>query len=477
MLGRKGDFPGVISENQRAVWLSICPDPNLILKIPEESFPEESLTEDEILNLREQMIGPSLSISYKKPLNIVRGYKQYLYNQSGRPFLDCVNNVCHVGHCHPTVVKALLEQAAVLNTNTRYLHDKLVKYAQRLCATLPEPLSVCFFVNSGSEANELALRLARTHTKQRDLIVVDNAYHGNTGTLVDISPYKFDGPGGEGPPIYVHKVTMPDIFRGPYKADDTDAGKKYAYDVKKIVQKIQNEVKGVAAFICEPIMSCAGQIVYPKNYLQEAFRYVREAGGVCIVDEVQVGFGRVGTHFWGFQTQNVIPDIVTMGKPMGNGHPLAAVVTTPEIANSFNTGMEWFNTFGGNPVSCAVGLAVLDVIENEKLQENAFTVGNYLKDKLKKLMDKHHIIGDVRGLGLFIGVELVLNRETLEPAPKQTYYVVERMKEHGVLLSRDGPKKCPSTIKIKPPLVFTKENADFLVDTLDKVLAEDFLKI
>jgi 4-aminobutyrate aminotransferase-like enzyme/Ser/Thr protein kinase RdoA (MazF antagonist) len=477
MLGRKGDFPGVISENQRAVWLSICPDPNLILKIPEESFPEESLTEDEILNLREQMIGPSLSISYKKPLNIVRGYKQYLYNQSGRPFLDCVNNVCHVGHCHPTVVKALLEQAAVLNTNTRYLHDKLVKYAQRLCATLPEPLSVYFFVNSGSEANELALRLARTHTKQRDLIVVDNAYHGNTGTLVDISPYKFDGPGGEGPPIYVHKVTMPDIFRGPYKADDTDAGKKYAYDVKKIVQKIQNEVKGVAAFICEPIMSCAGQIVYPKNYLQEAFRYVREAGGVCIVDEVQVGFGRVGTHFWGFQTQNVIPDIVTMGKPMGNGHPLAAVVTTPEIANSFNTGMEWFNTFGGNPVSCAVGLAVLDVIENEKLQENAFTVGNYLKDKLKKLMDKHHIIGDVRGLGLFIGVELVLNRETLEPAPKQTYYVVERMKEHGVLLSRDGPKKCPSTIKIKPPLVFTKENADFLVDTLDKVLAEDFLKI
>lgn len=481
MLGKKGDFPGVISENQRTIWLSICPDPNLILKIPEESFPEEPLTKDENLTLREQIIGRSLSIAYKKPLKIVRGYKQYLYDQVGRPYLDAINNVCHVGHCHPTVVKALQQQAAVLNTNTRYLHDNLVKYAQRLCATLPEPLSVCFFVNSGSEANELALRLARTHTKnhtkQRDLIVVDNAYHGNTGTLVDISPYKFDGPGGEGPPIYVHKVTMPDLYRGKYKADDAGAGKKYADDVRDTIQKIKNEGKGVAAFICEPLMSVAGQIILPKNYLQEAFRYVREAGGVCIVDEVQVGFGRVGTHFWGFQTQNVVPDIVTMGKPMGNGHPLAAVVTTPEIANSFNTGMEWFNTFGGNPVSCAVGLAVLDVIEKEKLQENALIVGNYLKDRIKKLKDKHPIIGDVRGLGLFIGVELVLNRETLEPAPEQTYYVVERMKEHGILLSRDGPKKWPSTIKIKPPLVFTKENADFLVDTLDKVLAEDFINI
>ncbi|MFX1520158.1 MAG: aminotransferase class III-fold pyridoxal phosphate-dependent enzyme [Promethearchaeota archaeon] len=477
LLGRRGDFPGVVLDSQRDIWLSICPDPNLILKIPEGSFPEEPFTKDEILSLREQMIGPSLSISYKKPLKIVRGYRQFLYDLVGRPYLDCVNNVCHVGHCHPTVVKALQQQAAVLNTNTRYLHDNLVKYAQSLCATLPEPLTVCFFVNSGSEANELALRLARTHTKQRDLIVIDHAYHGNTGSLIDISPYKFDGPGGEGPPPYVHKVTIPDVYRGEYKAHDADAGKKYAEDVKKTIQKIQNEGKGVAAFICESIMSCAGQIVFPNNYLQEAFRHVREAGGVCIVDEVQVGFGRVGTHFWGFQTQNVVPDIVTMGKPMGNGHPLAAVVTTPEIANSFNTGMEWFNTFGGNPVSCAVGLAVLDVIENEKLQENALIVGNYLKDRLKKLMDKHPIIGDVRGLGLFIGVELVLSRETLEPAPKQTYYVVERMKEHGILLSRDGPKKWPSTIKIKPPLVFTKEDADFLVDTFDKILAEDFVNI
>ncbi len=477
MLGREGDFPGVISESQRDIWLSICPDPNLILKVPEESFPEEPLTKDEILNFREQTIAPSLSISYKKPLKIVRGYKQYLYDQSGRPYLDCVNNVCHVGHCHPTVVKALQQQAAVLNTNTRYLHDNLVKYAQRLCATLPEPLNVCFFVNSGSEANELALRLARTHTKHRDLIVIDHAYHGNTGSLIDISPYKFDGPGGEGPPPYVHKVTIPDVYRGEYKAHDSDAGKKYADDVKKTSQKIQNEGKGVAAFICESIMSCAGQIVFPNNYLQEAFRHVREAGGVCIADEVQVGFGRVGTHFWGFQTQDVVPDIVSMGKPIGNGHPLSAVVTTPEIADSFNTGMEWFNTFGGNPVSCAVGLAVLDVIENEKLQENALIVGNYLKDRLKKLMDKHPIIGDVRGLGFFIGVELVLNRETLEPAPKQATYIVERMKEHGVLLSRDGPKKWPSTIKIKPPLVFTKENAEFLVNTLDKILEEDFVNI
>jgi 4-aminobutyrate aminotransferase-like enzyme/Ser/Thr protein kinase RdoA (MazF antagonist) len=477
MLGRKGDFTGVVSENHRDIWLNISPDPNLILKIPEESFPKKSLTKDEILNLREQLIGPSLSISYKKPLKIVRGYRQYLYDESGRPYLDCVNNVCHVGHCHPAVVTALQKQAAVLNTNTRYLHDNLVRYAQRLCATLPEPLSACFFVNSGSEANELALRLARTHTKQRDFIVIDHAYHGNTSLLIDISSYKFDGPGGEGPPSYVHKVVMPDIYRGKYKAHDADAGKKYAEDVKDKIKKIHNMGKRIAAFICEPIMSCAGQIVFPKNYLKEAFRHVRGAGGVCIADEVQIGFGRVGTHFWGFQTQDVVPDIVTMGKPMGNGHPLAAVITTPEIANSFNTGMEWFNTFGGNPVSCAVGIAVLDVIDNEQLQEHALKVGNYLKNRLIKLKDKHSVIGDVRGVGLFIGVELVLDRETLEPAPKQAAYVVERMKEHGILLSRDGPKKCPSTIKIKPPLVFTEEDADFLVDTLDKVLAEDFMNI
>lgn len=430
---------------------------------------------EEILALRHKLIGKSLSIAYQKPLTIVRGSMQYLYDEHGHRFLDCVNNVAHVGHSHPRVVKAGQSQMAVLNTNTRYLHENLVRYAKQLSSTLPDPLSVCFFVCSGSEANELALRLARVHTNQKDLIVLDVSYHGNTSTLVDISPYKHDGPGGFGTPSYVHKVPTPDVYRGLYKKSDPQAGKKYAQHIAEAIERIQQQDSKLSAFICEPIMGCAGQIVLPEGYLKEAYSHVRDAGGVCIADEVQVGFGRVGTHFWAFETQGVVPDIVTLGKPIGNGHPLAAVITTPEIAASFDNGMEYFNTFGGNPVSCAIGMAVLDVIAEEHLQENALEVGNYLMNGLCNLMKKHSIIGDVRGLGLFIGVELVLDRKTLEPAGEQATYLINLMKEHGILLSTDGPFH--NVIKIKPPLVFTKENADFLVSTFDKVLRDDFLKV
>jgi 4-aminobutyrate aminotransferase-like enzyme len=471
MLDKSGDFPGVARPSQRDVWLSLSPDPNLIVGIPAECFPDEGLSSEQLRKAREKHIGKSLSVSYQNPLRIVRGFMQYLYDENGRAYLDAVNNVSHVGHCHPHVVKAGQEQMAVLNTNTRYLHDNLVRYAERLCATLPEPLSVCFFVCSGSEANELALRLARTHTQGKDLIVVDVAYHGNTSTLVEISPYKFDGPGGMDAAPYVHKVPLPDIYRGPYKRTDPRAGEKYAAYVEEAICRIQQRGSNVSAFICESLLSCGGQIVLPDNYLKEAYRHVREAGGVCIADEVQVGFGRVGTHFWGFETQGVVPDIVTMGKPIGNAHPLAAVVTTPEIAASFNNGMEYFNTFGGNPVSCAIGLAVLDVIEQEQLQVHAHRVGTHLMNGLRGLMEKHFLIGDVRGLGLFVGVELVLDRETLEPAPAQASYIVNRMKERGILLSTDGPLH--NVVKIKPPMAFTEVNADFLVETLDEILDED----
>ena len=423
---------------------------------------------DELLHLRHQHLGPSLSLSYGQPLKIVRGSGVYLYDEGGRPYLDLVNNVCHVGHCHPRVVRALSQQAAVLNTNTRYLHDNIVTLAQRLTATLPPPLSVCFFVNSGSEANDLALRLARTHTGQQDTLVLDGAYHGNLTSLIEISPYKFDGPGGKGAPPHVHKLPMPDPYRGPYKSSDLQAGQKYAAHVQETINQILAKGRGIAAFIAESLLGCGGQIVLPAGYLQAAFAQVRAAGGVCIADEVQVGFGRVGSHFWGFQTQNVVPDIVTMGKPFGNGHPLAAVVTTPEIAASFHNGMEYFNTFGGNPVSSAVGLAVLDVIRDEKLQENALNVGSYLLDGLRSLQSKRRPIGDVRGLGLFIGIELVRDRHTLEPAAEEASHIVNQMKERGILLSTDGPHH--NVIKIKPPLVLSSENADFLLRELDAVL-------
>ena len=474
LLDRVGEFPGVALPSQREVWLSLSPDPNLIVGIPAKCFPAEAMSSEQILSTRAAYIAPSLSISYDQPLQIVRGSMQYLYDADGRVYLDAVNNVPHVGHCHPRVVRAGQEQMAVLNTNTRYLHENLARYAERLCATLPEPLCVCFFVNSGSEANELALRLARARTRHTGMIVVEAGYHGNTTSLIEISPYKFDGPGGAGAPPYVHKVPMPDVYRGEYKRNDARASEKYAAHVAAAVKNLRARGQGVCAFIAESALSCAGQIILPDGYLEAVYQHVREAGGVCIADEVQVGMGRVGTHFWAFETQGVVPDIVTIGKPIGNGHPLGAVVTTPEIAAAFANGMEYFNTFGGGPVACAIGLAVLDVIEEEQLQVNALRVGAHLMDDLRSLIEKHQIIGDVRGLGLFIGIELVRDHVTLEPAPEQAAYVVNRMKERSILLSTDGPLH--NVIKIKPPLVFNQANADFLVETLDLILQEDFLR-
>ena len=360
---------------------------------------------------------------------------------------------------------------AVLNTNTRYLHDSLTEYARRLAATLPDPLGVCFFVCTGSEANELALRMARTHTGRQGMVVLEGGYHGNTSSLVQLSSYKFDGPGGVGPPPWVASVPMPDGYRGRYRSSDPDCGARYAEEVGRAVEALGGRPAG---FLFESILSCGGQIVLPEGFLRGAFERVRAAGGVCIADEVQVGFGRAGSSFWAFEEHGVVPDIVTLGKPIGNGHPLAAVVTTPEIADSFNNGMEYFNTFGGNPVSCRIGLAVLDVIEEEGLREHARRVGERLLAGLKGLVERHPIVGDARGTGLFQGIELVTDRESLDPAPRHATYLVERMRARGILLSTDGPLH--NVVKIKPPLVFDEADADRLVETLDEVLEEDALR-
>src|SRR6185503_4195057 len=275
--------------------------------------------------------------------------------------LDAYNNVAHVGHCHPRVVQAGQQQMAVLNTNTRYLSDLINDYAARLTATLPEALNVCFFVNSGSEANELALRLARAHTSAQDLIVLDHAYHGNTNTLIDISPYKHNGPGGTGAPAWVHKVSWTEV-----------------HQVSAAIASVKSKGTNLCGFIGESMPSVAGQIVLPDGYLKQVYEAVRAAGGVCIADEVQTGYGRIGSHFWAFEYYGVVPDIVVLGKPIGNGHPIGAVITTPEIARSFDNGMEFFSTFGGNTVSCAIGLAVLAVVQGEQLQQHATKVGGYL---------------------------------------------------------------------------------------------------
>lgn len=407
-------------------------------------------TKEKITDVRSKYLAKNLGLSYQSPLLIVRGQGQYLYDENGREYLDCVNNVCHVGHCHPAVVAAGQTQMAILNTNTRYLHPYLAQYAERLAATLPAPLEVCFFVCSGSEANELALRLAKIHTGKNTIAVLDHGYHGNTEALINISPYKFNGRGGKGKPDHVQVLPLPDKLRN------------------KITPALPAIQKNIAAFIGEALPSCAGQVVLPDGYLSQIYSAVRAAGGVCIADEVQIGFGRVGSHFWGFETQAVIPDIVTMGKPMGNGHPMGAVVTTREIAESFCNGMEYFNSCGGNPVSCAIGLSVLDVLANENLQQHALETGSYLKEKLSALQSKHRVIGDVRGMGLFLGIELVTDMQSFTPAPDLAVSIVNLMKERGILLSADGPFH--NVIKIKPPMVITRENCDFLVANLDSVI-------
>lgn len=434
------------------------------MPLAKDVFTRARPTCEQLLDSRRKLVGPSLSVSYQSPLHIVCGSRQYLYDADGRRYLDCVNNVAHVGHSHPRVVRAAAEQMELLNTNTRYLNELMIEYAGRLTATLPEPLRVVYLVCSGSEANELALRLARAHSGREDVIVEDAAYHGNTTALIEISPYKFEGPGGLGRASYVHKVPMPDVYRGAYR--DSDAGSRYARHVADAAQLS----RGPAAFFCESAISCGGQIILPPGYLREAYAAVREAGGVCVADEVQTGFGRAGDCFWAFESQGVVPDIVTLGKPIGNGHPLGAVVTTPEIAKSFANGMEYFNTFGGNQVSCAVGLAVLDIIRDEELQDNAREVGRYFLERLRTLGEKHRLIGDVRGLGLFIGVELVRDPRTLDPADREASAIVERMKARGVLLSTDGPFH--NVLKIKPPIVFSKADVDFVVSELDAVVSE-----
>ncbi|MCH2181214.1 MAG: aminotransferase class III-fold pyridoxal phosphate-dependent enzyme [Mariniblastus sp.] len=429
----------------------------------------DAWTAKEIIASRRRYVAPSLSLSYDQPIKIVKGQGQYLYDQDDMTYLDCVNNVCHVGHCHPNVVEAASGQISTLNTNTRYLHPNIVSYAEQLSGTLPDSLSVCFFVNSGSEANDLALRLAQNFTGQRDMFVIDHAYHGHTSALIDVSPYKFQGPGGPGKPEHVHVLDLPDLYRGKYRSPQEDAVSRYVADARANIESVTSN-GGIAGLIAESLLSCGGQIPLPPGYLAAVYQSIHQAGGICIADEVQVGFGRVGSSFWGFELSGVQPDIVTLGKPIGNGHPLAAVVTTREIADAFHNGMEYFNTFGGNPVSCAVGMAVLDVIQKENLQQNALQVGNYLLLQLRELPPRFPRVGDVRGSGLFLGIEIVKDLASREPDARAAKQIVERMKQQRILLSTDGPDH--NVIKFKPPMVFDMANAERLVDNLKKVLAD-----
>lgn len=474
LLGWVGDFPGVAFPNQWEVWRSICPDPAYLQPSGLPVTKRDTGNAETLQLARQRHLGKSLSLSYQRPLHMVRGFGPYLYDQTARRYLDTVNNVAHVGHEHPAVVAAGQRQMGLLNTNTRYLHENITTLAEELLATLPPELSVVFFVNSGSEANELALRMARSRHGHSDMIAVEVGYHGNTGACIDVSSYKFDGKGGKGVPPHTQIVPIPDTYRGLYRAHDQLAGRKYAEYLTGAIERIQSAGRNVAGFICESILSCGGQIELPASYLKSAYEKVRQAGGLCIADEVQVGFGRVGSHFWGFELQGVIPDIVTMGKPFGNGHPLAAVACTREVADAFANGMEYFNTFGGNPVSCAIGTAVLEVIRQEQLQDNALQTGLYLRQGLLALQKRFPLIGDVRGPGLFQGIELVKDIHSLSPAAAEADYIANHMRDLGILMSTDGPLH--NVLKIKPPLCFYRPQVDFLIESLEQVLQHDLLQ-
>ena len=419
-----------------------------------------------IKNFRKKVLAPSLSLSYDSPLHLIRGKGQFLYDVNGEKYLDAVNNIQHVGHSHPRIAKIAYEQFKKLNTNTRYLDKNVLDYAQSIIDSLPKKLNVCFFTNSGSESNDLALRIARNSAKNRNTIVLDGAYHGHTISLIEISPYKYKGLGGFNPPPYVHEIPTPNLYKGLYKGRTsieecletfTKCAKKLSTDGFK------------PTFIFESFMGCGGQIPLPASFLKNACGIIHDLGGICIADEIQVGFGRIGKHFWGFNYQGVNPDIVTIGKSIGNGHPLSAIITTKELANQFNNGMEYFNSFGGNPVSSAIGHTVLKIIKDEKLQKNAFNVGFYLKKELLSLKKTFEIIGDVRGEGLFLGIEIIAKTDIIKPDPKAAKQIVNKMKELGVLLSIDGP--CNNVIKIKPPIIFNEKDADFLLNKLDKTIS------
>ncbi len=465
MLAYEGDYPGVAFPSLSEVWLSICPNPSLLAGAPtiDTTSPEVKI----MLEWRKTHLGRSLSLSYEHPLHIVRGSRQYLFDHNARRYLDTVNNVAHVGHQHPAVVDALQRQASVLNTNTRYLHEEILLFAEELLSILPAELSVLHFVNSGSEANELALRMVRTTTGRRDMLVLEMGYHGNTSGCIEVSSYKFDGKGGQGTPPHIHVLPMPDPYRGRHRGNSENSALQYAAYAQKVIDKAQ---KGIAGFIGESIISCGGQIVPPPGYFKNLYNQVRAAGGICIADEVQTGLGRVGDSWWAFELHGVLPDIVTIGKPLGNGHPLGAVACTPAIADAFANGMEYFNTFGGNPVSCAVGRAVIQTVKREELRENAWHVGHYLKKQLENLQAQFPIIGDVRGAGLFLGIELVRGGN-LAPCTREAAYLANRMRENGILMSTDGPFN--NVLKIKPPLCFSIQDADFLIERLAKILRED----
>ena len=421
---------------------------------------------DALVERRRRLLGPSMALFYERPVHIVRGDGVWLFDADGRRYLDCYNNVPHVGHCHPAVVEAIARQAATLNTHTRYVHEGILDYVERLTATFADDLSTAILTCTGSEANDIALRMAQAVTGRTGVVATDHTYHGNTAAVSQLST-RMPPIGGYGG--HVRLVPAPDGDRPLGGEPGQVFADAFAAEVETAIASLAATDHGFSALIICPYFANEGFPDLPAGFLDKSVAAVRRAGGMVIADEVQPGFGRTGGHMWGHQRAGFTPDIVTMGKPMANGHPVGGVVTTPETMAAFRSAFRYFNTFGGNPVSCAAAMAVLDVIEQERLLANARDVGAYAVDRLRGLAAKHDIIGNVRGAGLFFGAEFVTDRRDKTPAAEETTRIVNEMRERGVLMGKIGIHA--NTLKIRPPMPFSRDNADLMIETLDQVLS------
>ncbi|WIY26851.1 aminotransferase class III-fold pyridoxal phosphate-dependent enzyme [Parasedimentitalea psychrophila] len=466
--GIEADWPGVGDPDEMYLWRAVCPNPAALLNLPDAKVHYQPTDKAEVLAGRKAHFGGNLSLTYSDPVMLVRGWKHHLFDEWGRPYLDAYNNVPHVGHAHPRIQAVAADQLKRINSNTRYLHPAQTAFAEKILSKLPAPFEVCFFVNSGTEANELALRLARAHTGAKGMVTPDHGYHGNTTGVIDVSAYKFNAPGGTGQVDWVELVEVADDYRGSIKRDDPDRAQKYADLVDPAIAALQNRGHAVAGFIAETFPSVGGQIIPPQGYLALVYQKIRAAGGVCIADEVQTGLGRLGDYYFGFEHQAALPDIVVLGKPIGNGHPLGVLVTSKEIADSFAQGPEFFSTFGGSTLSCRIGKEVLDIVDDEGLQDNARVMGAELIAGLRALQQQYTCIGDVRGMGLFLGLELI-NPDGSE-AREICAYVKNRMRDHRILIGSEGPKD--NILKIRPPLTIDRDDVGMILESLGQILAE-----
>ena len=462
------DLPGVGEPNEMYLWQRLCPNPAALLNLPDNRSVYTPTSKTSVLKDRKAHFGGNLSITYDDPIMLVRGWRHHLFDEWGRTYLDAYNNVPHVGHAHPRIEAVVTDQLKKINSNTRYLHPAQTEFAKKLLSKFPKIFQICYFVNSGSEANELALRLAQSHTKANGIITPDHGYFGNTTGAVAISAYKFNKPNGIGKADWVELVEVADDYRGSFKRNDPERAAKFAQFVDNGIERLVQKGIGVSGFIAETFPSVGGQIIPPKGYLAKIYEKIRAVGGVCIADEVQTGLGRLGSHYFGFEYQGVCPDIVVLGKPIGNGHPMGVVLTTQAVAESFNNGIEFFSTFGGSTLSCRIGKEVLDIVEEEDLQKNAYQMGNHFLEGLYQLQKKYPVIGDVRGMGLFLGVELV--EADGSEATKLTSYVKNRMRDNRILVGSEGPND--NILKIRPPLTIEENDVDMLLTNLDSILKE-----